>query len=63
MLLLLDRPTHLRQRLGDLCAGITQDTLEFAREGFFMGFACVEGDCFAGETCAACSADSVDVVL
>lgn len=63
MLLLLDGSTHLGQRLGDLSTRISEDTLEFASEGFFVRFASVEGDGFAGEACSTGSTDSVDVVL
>lgn len=63
MLLLLDRAAHLRQCLGNLGTGITQDTLELAREGFLVGFAGVEGDRLAREAGSAGSTDSMDVVL
>lgn len=63
MLLLLDGSAHLSQRFGDLGTCITQDTLEFSSERFFVCFAGVEGDGFAGEACSTGSTDSVDVVL
>ena len=63
MLLLLDRPAHLRQRLGNLHPGVPEDTLEFAGEGFLVCFARVERDGLAGETGTTGSTDTVDIVL